>query len=333
MELYLTDRFLSAFSCYFMIDVWKDDEIWKKAAFLSFRQKERALLESFESHRDIETIQTLFRHVTTSNYVNKNRFVNYQRLKAECNLSTPDMLNLLAVLFILERENKVSFPARSILYDHYLEIVLKIAHGSAVSLVFCNDHDIERFKESVYTVLSNYYILAFCSPTDLSLWGEHYEDVGKEPSEPELGHAKEEYETVNCYVHITDIETVKRIKKSKYIAAYCSNDVDRGVSLIGNFLTFSTGLHSVAVTFQITGHMRFDSFEEMYFKLGTEAFGYDNKAYRVCAKETEHFFAKYCPEGALALKVKQLTQPILSMKAFEQLRKKESEQSGKLTKG
>ena len=153
-------------------------------------------------------------------------------------------------------------------------------------------------------------------PADIAIWGERYDDGSEAPTEPVQGHGDEEFEEHNCYVHLTDRQTVERMRNAAYAAGYHSTDVDRGVMLIGNLLTFATDDLSSAVTLQVTGHTRFGTYEEMYRRLGTGAFGFPGRRPEECARETEAFFAEYDPEGPLALAVRKLPVPVLTERDF-----------------
>ncbi len=244
--------------------------------------------------------------------VHMYRYEGWLRLQKELpSLSLPALWNLYAVLCELEKREEISFPAQEILRDLYPDIVLQIVAEGAVSPVFACTDDVERFAQAVCAALSD-YVLAYCAPDDFSIWGENLEDPAAPPPPMKDSELGEEYEQIGCYVIITDIETVERMKRASEVAWYYSDDVDGGTSLICNLFTFTTGLHSDAVTLQITGRARFNTYEEMFDRLGVEAFGYRGKNPAECARETKWRLAETPPEAPMALHVKKLPQSLLT---------------------
>ena len=320
MELYLNTSFFRSFTYYFdSVDIEKRPNPEQRQAFFI---KSNSLREGFADDKRIEWILEWISYISEQDkaLINEPRYDAYMKLKTELpDLSDSDLLNLYAVMFRIEDGDTTPFPTRDILLDHYPEIVLRIAKEGKTPLVFSDEHDVSQFEKAVYTVLCD-YIFAYCESDKLEIWGEYYEDAIEKKAELVDGFAGEECVNVDCKVYITDIETVNRMKRSEYAAGYYSTDIDRSTWFIGNLLTYTTGLFSNAVTLQITGHKYFDSYEEMYSTLGTDAFGYKNKTPAECAKETEYFFSKCYPEGPLALKVRKLPFPLLTKKDFIKLK-------------
>lgn len=317
MTLYLTNRFIRSFSWFLTLDYreTEHDQLLRE-----FREKEHSLRKAFEDDMRIEKIVELIDFIVSSDYVDQEKYDGYMKLKMEIpELAESDLLNLYAIMFNIADKKDLAFPAIKTLMDHYPEIVLHIRRYSTSPVLFNNEQDYDKFEKAIYSVLSD-YVIAFCNSDDFSIWGENYDDGSKKPEEPVEGHALEEYEQINCLVYIADNKVVDRIRSAQFLEAFESNDVDRGITLIGNCITFSTPDLLNAVTVQIIGRTPFRSYKNMFETLGTNAFGFTDKTPAECAKKTKRLFASCYPEGPLALTVKKLPIPVLTKADLEELK-------------
>ena len=178
------------------------------------------------------------------------------------------------------------------------------------AIIFNTKADIERFERQVYERLAS-FLLRECNENDWIVWGELDDDS---IASVEEGKPYEEYEQINCYVHLTDADTIKRVKRAEYIPAYFSTDIDYGAMLIGNVLTFAEKNNiENAVSVQITYHMAFDTYRNMFRELGISSFGYSDGTVESCAKETIEVLSEYDYNlSPLALRVKRLIKPVFS---------------------
>ena len=319
MELYKTHSFARWLAYYLTRDV-ENIETHLTKDESDFIRRQLLLRKDFSENPCAETAIALVSLFTDSSFRHQTHYNGIMRLKKELpDLSDIDLLNLFAVLFSIADRDILSFPVREILLDCYPEIVLEIAWSRTAPVLFQEETDISKFEAEVYPILCD-YALAYCSTDEIAIWGENYDIGTKERREPVPGYSYEEYEQMNCYVHLTDSDTVNRMKHASYLAGYHTTDVDRGVFFIGNLITFATVDLADVVTLQIVRHQPFDSFLKMYRTLGTAAFGFAYKNPEDLAQKTEAFFEQYYPEGPLALSVRRLPLPILKKQDFETLK-------------
>ena len=311
MNLFNNYGFMRAFTRYLMKEIDNVDFFGEDVEQKEFFQTLNSTLEEYEK-KPIETLNKCIEQIAKSKYAHIAHCVAFVHLKQELeNITEEDFYNLYAVLFEIFEHQEMSFPACQVLYDYFHLIVCDIKRDNNCSLTFESESDIRCFENEVYRVLGQ-YVIEKVDIKDLTIWGEEYDYGLEDISTVTEGKPFEEYEKLNCYVHIADQETVNRCKRASYLPGYVSTDIDGGIFLIENMITITNKDFKDAVTFQIIGHKRFDSYKEMYEELGTDSFGYINESPESCAQKTESFFSKYDPEGVLALKVRKINMWVLN---------------------
>lgn len=333
MKLFENYGFYRSFAYYLMGEIEKIDFFSENEEEKVFFKKLNSIMDSNDKE-SIEKINEIVNHIGESKCANKNHYEAYLHLKKISDLTDEDIYNLYAVMFEIFEYQNISFPACEVLYENFHLIVCDIIKENNCSVRFDNENDIRNFENEVYKILG-IYVIENVKEKDLSIWGEEYNC--KSPTVKILKESKpfEEYEDLNCYVHIADQETVDRVKNVEYLPGYNTSDIDKSIFFIENMITVTNKGLTDAVTFQIIGYEYFNSYQEMFEKLGTEPFGYTEETSEICAQRTEELFSKYDPEGAMALRVRKLRRRILKkidymfLQDYEKLLKEEKNKSSK----
>lgn len=278
------------------------------------------LIESFDKEKKIKTIIELIDNISSSKQVHGAHYKGYLQLRSELfGLSDEDVFNLYSVMFTVDDQNDISFPAHAVMLDHFHEIVLDIARKTTVPVVLKNDDDLILFKKELYRTLAR-FVIRFCPVESMSVLNRYRKNTRVVLTMKEKGLTDKERKHLNCSLEITDKETVNRVKRAHYLYVYNSSDFVHGKMRIGNFYTFTTKDHSDTVSVQIVGHCYYDSNEEMVRQLGVEAFGYTNSTPEEFVDKARHNYTLFEIEKPVCLEIRELNQAIIKKSDFKTIK-------------
>ncbi|MBP5633291.1 MAG: hypothetical protein J6Y21_11085 [Clostridia bacterium] len=321
MDSFINKRFIRSFSYYlikknYFLDL---DNITEQDR--NFARTLLVLQEECEGSNPVEKMSGIIDYISKSGYVHKQHYYGFQQLRNDLySLTDKEVYCLYSVMFDIIDYQDISFPACEILLDRYHEIIQYIARKTNTSLIMKSNEDVRSFEKEVYKVLAR-FVVAFCPLKKVSIWGENYDDGIERSNTVEEGKPFEEYEYLNCYVEVVDQETVTRMKDAVCLAGFKTMELEQGIMLNTNLITFVSKDLSDAVTLQIVGQESFDSYKVMFEKIGTKAFGYIDETPEYCAQRINELFSDCLNDGPLCLRVELLEKPILKTEDLESLQK------------
>ncbi len=279
------------------------------------------LIESFDKEKKIKTIIELIENVSSSKQVHRDHYEGYLQLRSELfGLSDEDVFNLYSVMFTVDDQNEISFPALAVMLDHFHEIVQVIARKTTASVVLKNDDDVMLFKRELFRTLAR-FVIVFCPVKSVSVQNKNRNNTRPVLTLKEKGPSDKERKHLNCCVEISDKETVNRVKRANYLYVYNASDFVHGKMRIGNIYTFTTPDHSDTVSVQIVGHCYYDSNEEMIRQLGVKAFGYTDSTPEEFVENARYSFTTYEMEKPVCLEIRELNQTIIKKSDFITIKK------------
>ena len=325
MELFLNDDFFRWFSVYFTKETKLCYGTSGFSEYSAFSKELDARLLSFSKDRSVEKITELLEYIASSDWVNKTRYDGYLELRSELFAFTDgDIYNMYAIMFSVADLQIIPFPAYDVLFDRFHELAQYVVRQTFAPVKLKTQPDAAVFEKEFYRALA-LYVLFYCPTKAVRIWGENYDGGTPEPEETGDGEEEdspyEEYERLNCYVEITDAETVDRIRKADRLPAFFTTDLEYGNMLICNLITFATKDLSDAVTVQITAHQHFSSYEEMFGSLGSWMPWSEDGDPASNAERMRKLFPDCVLDSPMCLYIRELAIPILKLADLERLRR------------